>query len=286
MHKLGDVLGHLEKRLAAAERVPVTEPDPEPPASVACEVCGDMGVVKYNVPFDHPNFGKFMPCTAPGCSKAAEHQMRMWAKRYRLARIPPAYQHFTLTSWLERAQQYDGGRGKAAAYNAGLAFLDDRHVALGGITKQSLMFFGPLGTGKTGLVVAMARELLARHVAVLYIRVRDLIEEVQRAYDHQRFGEGDDWVDPLSAFKTAGLLILDEFTIANVTRDRQEMMESIIRYRYGAEMPTLMTANLEPNAFARAWGERTADVINAMAHWLHLAGANIRPAVQVFGDDE
>lgn len=253
---------------------------------IGCSTCGDVGVVKYNVSLDDERFGKFFPCPERGCRAGQEYRQRLLDNRVKHSGLPPVYAALSFETWaklpaqlragkelahaacqlfVERADHYFSVAEAATRVQHALPDLDRR--------KNSIMLHGPVGTGKTGLIACVVNALLATRETVLYVRARDLIANVQDRYRTQERPTADEM---LATFKTAPVLVIDEFNLANNTEDRREIVETVMRHRHAHALPTLMTANVDQAAFARDWGERTADVTVHMAHWILVSGRKLR----------
>lgn len=255
---------------------------------IKCSICDDMGIVTPDVPFDHPAFGKTIPCPNLQCEEGNKRRQMVWRKRLKSALVPEQYLDFTFETWQQLSQ--DEQYKKNLAYMACRLFSEDNDhmVSKSQIydqlgyeynkpdeIKNSLMLFGGVGMGKTGLVVATVNALLRNGETALYVRARDLVREIQK-----RYGKPDDGEMPsdsvLDTFQNAPVLVIDEFNMEKTEGDRKEIFESVMRHRYGHGLPTLMTANVNQQEFIEMWGERTADVTIAMAHWIPMSGLKLR----------
>jgi DNA replication protein DnaC len=284
----------LQNKLAMArQKIRVVPGETKPPAPINhCEACGGMGIVSYDVPISHPKFGKSMPCPNTNCTAGNERRRTGWDKRLLTARIPDAYKNFTFDTWLNLSM--DKREGKNLAYAACGFFSEtpgqwvgiadcyaecNRQWQYEDIRKNCIMLFGPVGTGKTGLCIAALNALLTQHKAVIYIRARDLITEVQKRYGKE---DGEKAEDILEIFQQAPVLMIDEFNMHEPSDNKREIFETVMRYRYGNGLPTIMTANVDQQQFYGMWGERTADVVVAMAHWIPVAGPKLRETHAAF----
>lgn len=253
-----------------------------------CPHCSDRGWWSETIEDDS---GTIRPSTTicPHCEKGRALGQKSLTNRIERAELPLQYKQFTFATWyrdVTDAQQ----EGKQAALMAAKQFCDrpghmvnlleiydvlnmkweeNRHRN----EKNSLVFFGDYGTGKTGLAAAILNYLLGLGEICLYIRCRDLIREVQSRYGKDEAPSADDMV---RKFQRAPILLIDEFNIDNMTHDRLEIIEEVMRYRYGNQLPTIMTCNIDPGRFWEEWGGRTGDVVIAMAHWIYVGGMKLR----------
>lgn len=278
----------LPDRIQAAIEAAGVLPEPEP-IRYHCQTCLDLGVISYDVPPDDSRFGKLHPCPEPDCIKGNERRAALWRARYQTARLPDHYRGLTFETFesLKDAEKV----GKWLAYAAAVLFAtrpdsyfsrSDMYAYLGlkdptpalDRVKNAVMLYGGVGMGKTGLMAAAANHMIANGIGVLYIRAVDLIEEVQSRYGKEDYPTAK---DVLNDFKTARVLFIDEFGLSNETPDRLEKIESVIESRRANYLPTFLTSNLDQQGLIRAWGERTADRVKSMAHWIELTGLKLRP---------
>jgi DNA replication protein DnaC len=294
MKSLGDALHDLNPRLRAEmERLAAEGFSPETPAP-DCTVCEDRGVISYAVPFGHELFGKLYPC--PNCRKGHDLLVNQWRARLQNAGLPASYQGLTFESWQALPESLK--EGKRLAFNAAMLFvastghyvslseayrMSKRRLAGADVVRNSLVFQGPVGTGKTGLAAAIINAMLEQLQPVLYVRTQDFIMSVQA-----RYGNGDEKPtsdDVISELRQAPVVVLDEFNLEMKSDNRQEIMEKVIRYRHGQALPTIVTCNFTQTEMRAQWGERTVSVLLAMAHWIPMGGEAIRderPPLEVF----
>lgn len=254
-----------------------------------CDVCQDRGVVSPDVPVGHALFGKALPCPSLSCEAGNQRRKLIFLNKFKRAGLPETYRDLTFASF--EAVTTGQEKGKALAYAAARHFCDvypsrftlREAVAayVSGATwfqpqsdspRYSLVLTGDNGGGKTGLVASMFNELLARDVYPLYIRVQDMIAEVQETY-----GRGNT-EEKYYSLITAPLLILDEFNIEKYSEDRLEIVERVVRGRHGRGLPFIATTNLNNIEFDLRWGRRIGDII-LTAHWVGVAGAKLRDTV-------
>lgn len=264
-----------------------------------CSSCGDYGFVRVNVPRSDARFGQMYPCM--NCEKGKGMAAAALENALRNAELPDRYKKLSFKSW----QHIPFGLrvGKELAYSAALLFaqahrenFEVRLAAIYNDAKQPfvnekgerledrpgncLVFQGEPGVGKTGLVSAICNFLTANSPTLpLYTRCRDLITTVQNEYKPKVAEKVE--TPALERYKKCSLLIIDEMNLTNVTPDRQDILEEIVRHRHGNAFPTLFTMNIERAAFEEEWGQRTAKAVFEMSHWINVSGLPIRNEGQV-----
>lgn len=293
MKSIGDVLNDMNPRLRAEiERLTAAGFQPDAPV-FECEVCEDRGVVRYEVPFGHEYFGKLYPC--PACQKGHTRLVHQWRARMRDAGLPSNYQNLTFDTWQALPESLK--EGKRLAFQAAMLFVaaDGHYVSIeqayrlckrrwsgADVLRNSLIFQGPVGTGKTGLAAAIINALLEQMQPVLYVRTQDFIMSVQSRYGAEEKPTADEVIDEL---RQSPVVVLDEFNLVSDSANRQEIIEKVIRYRHGQALPTLITCNHTQEQMREQWGERTVSVLLSMAHWIPIGGQPIRderPPLEVF----
>jgi len=257
---------------------------PIPPSPPMCDTCGDLGVVSPDVRRDHPLWGKLIPCPA-GCPAVQQQRAAKSARLLTRSGLPAKYTALTFETWYAQDSAALAGKqiAAAAAWSAvggGLYSLSDAAALVGLSGSYSsdprgwLVLQGPMGTGKTGLAASIVNERAARGLDSLFYRAADLFADVQGRYGKQDDGGSAD--DLLDQVKRAALLVLDELNVPQPSADKQRIIEEVIRYRHGRDLPTVITCNVGVEDFTKMWGGRASDVVLEAAHWIVVGGLKIR----------
>lgn len=140
---------------------------------------------------------------------------------------------------------------------------------------ESLLLYGPFGTGKTGLAIAAMRyRITAHHPGAMFLTTPGLLDRIRQTYSRQR--DEIDEADVLEAVRNTGLLVLDDLGAERPTDWVQEKLFTIINDRHDALAPTIFTSNLDPEGLARHLGERIAWRIIEMSEVVKVDGPNLR----------
>lgn len=98
-----------------------------------------------------------------------------------------------------------------------------------------LLFYGPVGTGKSFFACCIANELLKRHVPTAVTSFPRLLNLLQSAKDRQGL------LDRLSAYK---LLVVDDLGVERDTGYAAEQIFAVIDARSRSGLPVIVTTNL------------------------------------------
>lgn len=266
---------------------------PCPACSPVCPTCDGKGVVRYDVPPDDPRhaelFGKLHACR--DCEAGQRVAMQMQLAALRKFELPAQYKLMTfetwdalpdslrLGKWLARAAAglfvAAGANGFYLRWEA-ICRTATRPCQEPDVERNSLVFQGPVGVGKTGLAAAILNALIESELNIRYARAADLIAEVQGRYGKPA-DEYPTATDVVKGYQTADLLVIDELNVAlPVQPDKQRIIEDVIRYRHNNALPTVVTLNIGRDEFEAQWGLRTATALFAMAHWIPMSGAPLR----------
>lgn len=148
----------------------------------------------------------------------------------------------------------------------------------------SWYFFGPVGTGKTGLAVGYARTWVFGDTLgdVRFRSVPDLLTELRDTYSRRENGRTE--MDILNDCRDADLLVLDDLGAEQVTNSGwlEDRLYQIIGHRHGDDSATVFTSNLSLEQLANRIGDRITWRIAEMCngHIVHLAGPNLRAQAQ------
>jgi DNA replication protein DnaC len=255
----------------------------------SCDTCGGIGVVKYDVPIHDNRFGKLFPCPAQGCVSGMENHERRQEKMLDASGLPDLFQTCTFSSWRsDIADEDKAGKWMAQAHaelfvQNGGNWVSKAEVmgrfskpvpdGMDTTPKNSIVFSGTYGVGKTGLAAAIFNAVLEQGGLPLYIRADDIIAKVQATYDKDSEHNKD---QVLNVFKQAPLLLIDDANMEDSKPDRRQIMEAVIRHRHGHLMPTIVTTNESRRGWEMHWGSRAAHALFEMAHWVEVTGPAVR----------
>jgi DNA replication protein DnaC len=113
-----------------------------------------------------------------------------------------------------------------------------------------LYIFGPVGSGKSGLALALLRADVERSPwnDVRFVNVRQLLAGLRRSY------EAGSEADPTKGLAEAWLVCLDDVGAERPTGWARETLATLIEARYVADLPTIVTTNYAPSELAKRLG--------------------------------
>lgn len=281
---LQDILSKLQNAVQLDETV-------IDPPSIVCETCQDTGYVRYDVHYTHPMFGKMYHCPEPNCPVASAHRRQQADTVMKHSTWNTEDADMTFESFwnlVEGLQAWDGKRGAYSAASmfarchgepftlneASMHVLQRKWPGADDRPSNSVVLTGDVGLGKTGLAVAAANLLRELEKSVVFIRLMDMVRAIQETY---KDSEVDSTSDRYNFFSKIQFLILDEFGIKNYTPDRREIVETIVRARDRAGLPTMYTTNLtlEEISDGELWDKQIGDILKK-AHWVQVGGIKLR----------
>lgn len=260
-------------------------PSSAAPPSAVCPTCEGRGFVRYSLPFGHPDWGRLWPCPEAQCPARQAAAVQRAPHLLRKSGLLDKYREMSFQTWLALPAEMRAGKAQALAaawawaQTAGQPFSMAQALAQFGLQGGSdeprawLVLQGGLGLGKTGLAAAVVQHLVANDKPVIFYRTQEMFSDIQSRYGKEEPPSADDVLQEISR---APRLIIDEANIPSATNDKQRLMEEIIRYRHGRELPTVITCNVDLKGFSAMWGERTADVVAELSHWITLGGPKLR----------
>ncbi|MBQ6552857.1 MAG: ATP-binding protein [Clostridia bacterium] len=104
--------------------------------------------------------------------------------------------------------------------------------------RDSLLFTGGTGLGKTHLSLAVAKEAVDAGLGVIYDSVPTLMTKL----DNERFGRGDEGLT--EAVCSCDLLILDDLGAEHNTASTRTFIYTIVNSRIMSALPTIISTNL------------------------------------------
>jgi DNA replication protein DnaC len=116
-----------------------------------------------------------------------------------------------------------------------------REWIAGGGARSDVVIFGPNGTGKTGIGIAMLHGILAQHMTASFIAARELLLQIRDTYrpdaDASELGVLQKFVEPY-------LLVLDEVSGVKASDASIDTLVLLVDKRQKAGRPTIYTMNL------------------------------------------
>ncbi len=194
-----------------------------------CPFCGGLGLVREDVPIDHPHFGKLFPCR---CRLAEMEQQRL--ERLRAVSNLEHLARMTFETFLPEGHGLPPDR----ASNLRQAFEVAEQFAE--TPEGWLVLLGVYGCGKTHLAAAIANRVIKRGLPVLFIVVPDLLDYLRATYAPSSSVSYDQRFEEI---RNAPLLILDDLGTQSSTDWALEKLFQIFNYRYNARLPTVITSN-------------------------------------------
>jgi DNA replication protein DnaC len=191
----------------------------------ACGQCFGAGYYKKAVPYTHPEFGVLFPCQC----KQAEHVARQKAALAALSNLA-SFSDRTFATFKPDVPGVRRAYLRAVEYARQL----DGWLAL----------FGGYGVGKTHLAAAIANEVLARDVQVIFAVVPDLLDHLRATFAPTSAVSYD---QRFELIRTAPLLVLDDLGTEHTTPWAREKLYQVVNHRYNERLPTVFTSNLEPD---------------------------------------
>ncbi len=172
---------------------------------------------------DKQGYELYCPCPC--------ERVRRRMELFNAARIGLRYQRATLESFEARTPEQEAARTLARDFTL-------MYPAVRG----GLIFWGPVGTGKTHLVVGIFRELtLRKGVACRFVDYGNLLNDLKRAYSSH---QGDAAV--MLPLVDVELLVIDELGKGRGTEWEETVLDDLISRRYNAGRVTLCTTNFSP----------------------------------------
>jgi DNA replication protein DnaC len=195
------------------------------------------------------------------------------AEKVRRALPAPRLMQFEGKTWETFEEVADSG--KHNALETVRAFSEGEEVEFGGLVKTGLVLTGKCGIGKSGLMhlLYQARE----GDRAVWIDYNALIAFIQSTYGDRG---PTDTQQIMHAMQGVKFLFIDDMgdvaRVASTTDDRRDKTYEIIRVRHERRLPTYITTNLDRTAFSHQFGDRIAQRVFELCHWIPMSGAVLR----------
>lgn len=242
--RLAELKANAEQRAAAvaAEWEETAVRNGWPP-DAACHACGDTG--------HRPDWNRMCErCDAATKLRAQQRERDRLATWDRL--IPPRFRDYRL-----------GGCPNQGAAMQVASWMATAPWPRG----ENLILSGPVGTGKTGLLVGAMRAIWEDQGSVIaFVGVPAML-------DQMRPGNDD---DPMDRLRDALVLGLDDLGAEKPTDWVRERLYVLVNARYEAKRSTIVTTNCNLGELAATIGERTVSRLQEGATIVRVAGEDRR----------
>lgn len=151
---------------------------------------------------------------------------------------------------------------KASAYANSNNLFDD--------PKNSLLFVGGTGTGKTHLAAAIANLLVERGIQTRFATFQSHLDEIKKEFDQS--GQRH-YLDDI---KGTPVLVIDDLGKEMKTDWTQSILYDLINYRYEHILPTIITTNLSANGIATHVGGAVWSRLQEMCDSVVMQGEDYR----------
>lgn len=116
-----------------------------------------------------------------------------------------------------------------------------------------ILYYGPNGSGKTHLLVAIVRAIVARGFEVKFVDYNSLLAQIRATYNPGAGTCERSVIDPVI---NAPLLAIDDLGATRMTEWVEDTVCLILNSRYNSRRPTLATTNRYPESMAGTPGAR------------------------------
>jgi DNA replication protein DnaC len=205
------------------------------PGNPDCPICGGIGYLRQDLPIDHPEFGKIVPCNCRSDALTQSARTRLFHMSSLDALKKLRFDNF--------AKHGRVGLGQVQAVSLENAYNQAHNFAE---TRQGwLLMIGRYGCGKTHLAASIANHAIDAGISTLFLTVPDLLDWLRYAYS----GHEVTFEERFEEIREVPLLILDDFGTQNATPWAQEKIFQIMNHRYINQLPTVVTSNMLINDF-------------------------------------
>ncbi|MFQ5873327.1 MAG: ATP-binding protein [Dehalococcoidia bacterium] len=234
MEKIEDILKRLDLPKSTSEGSTDTwskETFPEEgPKTEVCSLCDGAGWVTLDVPLDHPEFGKAVPCrcTLEKWEGQKTDRLRRYSNLGPLARL-------TFDNLLPHGRSTDPENQRlfSKAFEAARAYADD--------PQGWLVLVGASGSGKTHLAAAIANSCIERGHRVFFVVAPDLLDHLRATFAPSSDTSYDELFEQV---RNVPILVLDDLGTQTSSPWAAEKLFQVLNHRFNSQLPTVVTTNV------------------------------------------
>jgi len=234
-----------------------------------CEICGGLGIVRYDVPEYHPNFGKLQPCP----NLPAELRGTRWHsgltqnEQDNLDWSVFTPTQVSITAWYSTKDEkvIKTTADKVAQHIR--SYLDD-----GGW----VWIWSPgWGVGKSLMLKAFIADGLRRGIQGVYLQMSEFLTDLRNAYNETDPREAS--INRLDRWMETPRLALDEYDKTFLTGWGEEQAFALLNRRYESGIDGMVSTFIASNAPpAGALASRASDGRMLL---IKVDGRDVRPAM-------
>jgi DNA replication protein DnaC len=198
-------------------------------------ICGGLGLIAYDVPIEDPRFGKLFRCPNNPADQDDERRERIRRLSNLAAYADKSFYNFET--------QF---RGLGVSQNQSLDLARNAAYSFAYEQRGWLVLEGTYGCGKTHLAAAIGNERLNQGDMVLFITAPDLLDHLRSTYGPSSEVSYDEMFERI---RNTQLLILDDLGAENPSPWAQEKLFQLLDHRYTNKLPTVITTNIDMDAF-------------------------------------
>jgi DNA replication protein DnaC len=241
-------------------------------AAAVCPICGGTG---WKI-IERAGLSGAEPCRCAGEARAEALQDN--------SGIPPKYAQATLQNFVVPNDNPVTRPTVAKALITTTRFVQDFPTG----DHLGLLIAGDTGTGKTHLAVGAAKVLMEKGHQCVFFDYQNLLDRIRSSYD-KASGSGDR--EAYGSAMESDVLVLDDLGSHRVTEWVEDIVTSIITYRYNNRKALIVTTNLDPKGAAGYTTEGGAQVSKKSLREVIGARASSRlsemcRAVDLFGVED
>ena len=138
--------------------------------------------------------------------------------------------------------------------------------------KRGMYFYGGVGTGKTYLLYAIHRLIMAKSLKARVVNLPDFLSLLKAFYSDKY--EGENAIQ--DAIKSRAIFLIDDVGAEKISEWSLDIFYQLINYRYEQNLSTFFGSNLTLEQLAKQYGDRIVSRITEMCEIIKHDGPDRR----------